>query len=164
MREPGIDSPARPPIDRTCVRPCCSNTSKSAFGGLERPGFLRQYKSNRALCGNAAEEGRARIGIPTEIKPKEGRVVLIPPAAAELVRNGHEVLVRPVPAFRAATVGARELRFRILPDQVSRWTTPSINSHPPSRYCSVLPQLSGLPSSGLPRALWFCIHRCVTAR
>ena len=35
-----------------------------------------------------------RIGIPTEIKPKEGRVALIPPAAAELVRAGHEVYVQ----------------------------------------------------------------------
>jgi len=35
-----------------------------------------------------------RIGIPTEIKPKEGRVALIPPAAGELVKAGHEVLIQ----------------------------------------------------------------------
>ncbi|KPK12485.1 MAG: alanine dehydrogenase [Acidithiobacillales bacterium SG8_45] len=34
-----------------------------------------------------------RIGIPKEIKTLEGRVALIPPAAAELVRAGHELLV-----------------------------------------------------------------------
>ena len=34
-----------------------------------------------------------RIGIPREIKTLEGRVALIPPAAAELVQAGHEVLV-----------------------------------------------------------------------
>jgi alanine dehydrogenase len=34
-----------------------------------------------------------RIGIPREIKPLEGRVALIPEAAGELVRAGHEVLV-----------------------------------------------------------------------
>lgn len=34
-----------------------------------------------------------RIGIPREVKPKEGRVGLIPAAAAELVRRGHEVWV-----------------------------------------------------------------------
>lgn len=34
-----------------------------------------------------------RIGIPRELKPKEGRVGLIPAAAAELVRRGHEVWV-----------------------------------------------------------------------
>lgn len=34
-----------------------------------------------------------RIGIPREIKTLEGRVGLIPAAAAELVRQGHEVLV-----------------------------------------------------------------------
>ncbi len=31
------------------------------------------------------------IGIPKEIKAREGRVALIPPAVAELVRQGHEV-------------------------------------------------------------------------
>jgi len=34
-----------------------------------------------------------RIGIPREIKAKEGRVALIPNAAAELVKNGHEVYI-----------------------------------------------------------------------
>lgn len=32
-----------------------------------------------------------RIGIPKEIKVREGRVALVPPAAGELVRQGHEV-------------------------------------------------------------------------
>ena len=35
-----------------------------------------------------------RIGIPKEIKTLEGRVALIPSAAAELVKHGHEVLVQ----------------------------------------------------------------------
>jgi alanine dehydrogenase len=35
-----------------------------------------------------------RIGIPTEVKIREGRVALVPPAAAELVRAGHEVYVQ----------------------------------------------------------------------
>lgn len=35
-----------------------------------------------------------RIGIPTEIKPKEGRVALVPAAAAEIVRGGHEVYIQ----------------------------------------------------------------------
>lgn len=34
-----------------------------------------------------------RIGIPRELKPREGRVGLIPSACSELVRNGHEVFV-----------------------------------------------------------------------
>jgi alanine dehydrogenase len=34
-----------------------------------------------------------RIGIPRELKPREGRVGLIPPACAELVRHGHQVFV-----------------------------------------------------------------------
>ncbi len=35
-----------------------------------------------------------RIGIPTEIKPKEGRVGLIPAACSDLVRAGHEVFIQ----------------------------------------------------------------------
>jgi alanine dehydrogenase len=35
-----------------------------------------------------------RIGIPKEIKIREGRVALIPPAVAELVHRGHEVLLQ----------------------------------------------------------------------
>lgn len=34
-----------------------------------------------------------RIGIPRELKPREGRVGLIPPACAELIRHGHQVFV-----------------------------------------------------------------------
>lgn len=34
-----------------------------------------------------------RIGIPRELKAREGRVGLVPAACAELVRNGHEVFV-----------------------------------------------------------------------
>jgi len=35
-----------------------------------------------------------RIGIPAEVKPMEGRVALVPEAAGELVRAGHEVFVQ----------------------------------------------------------------------
>ncbi len=35
-----------------------------------------------------------KIGIPKEIKPKEGRVALIPEAAAQLVAQGHEVYIQ----------------------------------------------------------------------
>jgi alanine dehydrogenase len=35
-----------------------------------------------------------RIGIPKEIKPLEGRVALVPAAAGELVRQGHDVLIQ----------------------------------------------------------------------
>src|SRR5680860_353566 len=34
-----------------------------------------------------------RIGIPTEVKPHEGRVALIPAACKELLREGNEVYV-----------------------------------------------------------------------
>lgn len=35
-----------------------------------------------------------RIGIPKEIKPLEGRVAMVPDAAAELVRAGHQVFIQ----------------------------------------------------------------------
>jgi alanine dehydrogenase len=35
-----------------------------------------------------------RIGIPKEIKPREGRVALVPAAVSELTRHGHEVVVQ----------------------------------------------------------------------
>ncbi|HET7359797.1 MAG TPA: alanine dehydrogenase, partial [Rhodanobacteraceae bacterium] len=35
-----------------------------------------------------------RIGIPSETKTLEGRVALVPAAAADLVRRGHEVFVQ----------------------------------------------------------------------
>ena len=35
-----------------------------------------------------------RIGIPSETKTLEGRVALIPAAAADLVRRGHEVFIQ----------------------------------------------------------------------
>lgn len=35
-----------------------------------------------------------RIGIPKEVKVREGRVALIPPAVAELVQHGHEVSIQ----------------------------------------------------------------------
>lgn len=35
-----------------------------------------------------------RIGIPKEVKVKEGRVALIPPAVGELVRQGHETYIQ----------------------------------------------------------------------
>ena len=35
-----------------------------------------------------------RIGVPKEIKPREGRVALIPAACAQLIQHGHEVYVQ----------------------------------------------------------------------
>lgn len=62
-----------------------------------------------------------RIGIPREIKPLEGRVALVPEAAGELVRAGHELFVE-----RGAGVlsGYDDAAFRaqgveILPDAAS---------------------------------------------
>jgi len=59
-----------------------------------------------------------RIGIPTEIKIREGRVALVPPAAAELVRHGHEVLLQ---AGAGLASGYRDSEYeqggvRIVPD------------------------------------------------
>ncbi len=62
-----------------------------------------------------------RIGIPREIKPQEGRVALVPAAAAELVREGHEVAIE---RSAGAASGHADADYaaagvRILPDAPS---------------------------------------------
>ncbi len=59
-----------------------------------------------------------RIGIPREIKMLEGRVAMIPEAAAELVRHGHEVLLqtRAGEASGYPDAAYEQLGIRILPD------------------------------------------------
>jgi alanine dehydrogenase len=59
-----------------------------------------------------------RIGIPREIKPKEGRVALIPPAVAELVRAGHEVAVQAGAGVQAGypDMDYRQAGAEVLPD------------------------------------------------
>lgn len=47
-----------------------------------------------------------KVGIPTEIKPLEGRVGLVPAACAELVRHGHEVLVQSGAGLRSGYADA----------------------------------------------------------
>jgi alanine dehydrogenase len=61
------------------------------------------------------------IGIPREIKPREGRVALTPAAASDLVRNGHEVMIE-----QAAGVASgysddayRDVDVRVLADAAS---------------------------------------------
>ena len=59
-----------------------------------------------------------RIGIPTEIRPREGRVALVPAAASALVQAGHEVLLQ---AGAGALTGYSDEDFgscgvRIVPD------------------------------------------------
>lgn len=62
-----------------------------------------------------------KIGIPTEIKPLEGRVGLVPAACAELVRQGHEVLVQAGAGARSG-YGDRDYSAagaRVVPDAAS---------------------------------------------
>ncbi len=59
-----------------------------------------------------------RIGIPKEIKPLEGRVALIPAAAGEVLRHGHEVYLQ-AGAGNASGYSDEEYRklgVKILPD------------------------------------------------
>ncbi len=35
-----------------------------------------------------------KIAVPTEIKPREGRVALVPDAVAQLISHGHEVFIQ----------------------------------------------------------------------
>lgn len=59
-----------------------------------------------------------RIGIPREIKPLEGRVGLIPAAAHELTRQGHEVLVEQAAGRLSGydDQAYRDIGARIVPD------------------------------------------------
>src|SRR5262252_3601637 len=41
-----------------------------------------------------SEETRMKIGVPTEIKPSENRVAMVPAGVDILVRDGHQVLVQ----------------------------------------------------------------------
>ena len=54
-----------------------------------------------------------RIGIPTELKPLEGRVGLIPAACAELVRHGHEVMVQSGAGLKSGYQDADFERFGV---------------------------------------------------
>ena len=58
-----------------------------------------------------------RIGIPRELKAREGRVGLIPSACAELVRNGHEVFVEASAGEKSGYTDQhyRDIGVKILP-------------------------------------------------
>jgi alanine dehydrogenase len=62
-----------------------------------------------------------RIGVPKETKIREGRVALIPPAAAELVRHGHEVLIQAGAGVASGYADAdyQAVGAQILPDLAS---------------------------------------------
>jgi len=62
-----------------------------------------------------------RIGIPKEVKVREGRVALIPSAVSELVRNGHEVLIQSTAGVASGYPDEdyRRVGAQIAPDAVS---------------------------------------------
>lgn len=66
-----------------------------------------------------------RIGIPREVKVLEGRVGLIPAAAAELVRAGHEVFLEQGAGEASGYADAdyRALGVQILPDAATLYAT-----------------------------------------
>ena len=59
-----------------------------------------------------------RIGIPRELKPREGRVGLIPAACVELVRGGHEVFVESGAGEKSGYTDRhyRDVGVQVLPD------------------------------------------------
>ncbi|MEJ2361449.1 MAG: alanine dehydrogenase [Gammaproteobacteria bacterium] len=59
-----------------------------------------------------------RIGIPKEIKPREGRVALIPAACAQLVQHGHEVFMQSEAGVQSGYLDAdyQAAGVTILPD------------------------------------------------
>ncbi len=66
-----------------------------------------------------------KIGIPKEIKVLEGRVGLIPPAAAELVKRGHEVYIETSAGALSGYEDAhyQALGIQVLPDAASLYAT-----------------------------------------
>ncbi|MHB8727643.1 MAG: alanine dehydrogenase [Sulfuricaulis sp.] len=62
-----------------------------------------------------------RIGIPKEVKVREGRVALIPPAVNELIRQGHEAYVQSGAGVASGYSDEDYLRVgaQIMPDAVS---------------------------------------------
>jgi len=65
-----------------------------------------------------SQGGPMRIGIPTEIKPREGRVALIPAACAQLIQHGHEVYVQSQAGLKSGYADADYIAagVQILPD------------------------------------------------
>jgi alanine dehydrogenase len=61
------------------------------FSEIENAGILRNHHS---WVKNHQENLCMKIGIPTEIKPLEGRVGLVPEACAELVKSGHDLFLQ----------------------------------------------------------------------
>ena len=59
-----------------------------------------------------------RIGVPKETKPLEGRVALVPAAAGDLARRGHEVWIERGAGLRSGFADAdyERLGARIAPD------------------------------------------------
>ena len=62
-----------------------------------------------------------RIGIPKEVKVREGRVALIPPAVGELVRQGHEACIQSGAGIASGYADEDFLRVgaQIMPDAAS---------------------------------------------
>ena len=59
-----------------------------------------------------------RIGIPSETKTLEGRVALIPAAAADLVRRGHDVFIQSGAGLKSGFADEAYVRegIRVVPD------------------------------------------------
>src|SRR5690606_18087880 len=61
----------------------------------QRTGRPRRHRPRQPRSSFTHEVPRPmRIGIPSETKTLEGRVALVPAAAADLARRGHEVFIQ----------------------------------------------------------------------
>jgi alanine dehydrogenase len=92
------------------------------FGRTRGPYYPDSTRASHACYRSPAwGENGMKVGIPSEIKPLEGRVGLVPAACAELVRHGHEVFVQSGAGHNS---GYRDGDFeaagaRVLPDAAS---------------------------------------------
>src|SRR4051812_20674157 len=62
------------------------------FRSRRNPRQLPRYAATAARTGRYGDSAM-RIGVPKETKTLEGRVALVPAAAGDLVKRGHEVWI-----------------------------------------------------------------------
>jgi alanine dehydrogenase len=89
-------------------------------------GQYNKFQAKTLLkLNNCAKERCMKIGIPTEIKTREGRVALIPEAASQLVNDGHELFLQSQAGVLSGFSDEEYMRqgVTILPDAESLYST-----------------------------------------
>src|SRR5690606_37313109 len=95
-----LEAPARrhkarsAPVPEHSVRSACTARGEAQLAmAVPRPGARHVPRASRLRTRRSPEIMTMRIGVPRETKTLEGRVALVPAAAGDLVKRGHEVWV-----------------------------------------------------------------------